>query len=329
MKDFDYVLAKTAAEASAAAAKDDGTFKAGGTELLDRMKEGILAPRVVVNLLTAPALAEISIEGGVVRLGATATLAAIASHFDLRSVAPAVCEAALDAATPLVRNRGTLGGNLCQRPRCWYFRNETYDCLKKSGSECFGIEGENKYLAVFDNKICAAVHPSNLATILWALDAKIRTVLGAETSERGFDDFFVSPDVDVKREHALKQGELIESVSFDAAKARGAAYYEVNEKDSFDWALASCGARLSLDKEGKIAEARVVVSAVAPTPRRLPSAEEALVGNEPKESVLRAAADAAAVGATPLRDNAYKVSLLKVAVRRALDRAAKRARRDR
>jgi xanthine dehydrogenase YagS FAD-binding subunit len=326
VKNFDYVLPRTTAEASAAAAKAGAMLKAGGTELLDRVKEGVADPQALVNLLSVSGLAGVSQADGRVVLGALTTLAELAENGALATTAPGVGEAARETATPLVRNRGTLGGNLAQRPRCWYFRNETYDCLKKTGAECFGIPGENKYLAILGNTKCAAVHPSNLATILWALDAKLKIVeAGKPATELAFDGFFTTPEQDVKRENVLLPGQVIESVSFEAAPAKGSAYYEVNEKDSFDWALASCGVRLALDGD-RIAEARVVVSAVAPTPLRLAAVEAALKGRPATEATFAAAAETAAAGATPLRDNGYKVQLLKVCVKRALTQAAARAR---
>jgi xanthine dehydrogenase YagS FAD-binding subunit len=325
VKNFDYVLPRTAAEASAAGAKAGAVLKAGGTELLDRLKEGFESPESVVNLLTVGGLSGVKEEGGRITIGATTTLDALDRDATLKAKAPGVGEAARETATPLVRNRGTLGGNLCQRPRCWYFRNETYDCLKKTGDECFGIPGENKYLAVLGNQKCAAVHPSNLATILWALDAKLRVSEGGKASETSLDGFFVTPEQDVKRENVLKPGQVIESVSFDVEPAKGSAYYEVNEKESFDWALASCAARVAMDGD-KIKEARVVVSAVAPVPLRLLAVESWLAGKTLNDETLRGAGDKAAEGATPLRDNAYKVHLLKVVVRRALKLAADRAR---
>lgn len=328
MKNFDYVLPRSAAEASAAAAKPGAVLKAGGTELLDRLKEGILSPAALVNLLSVDGLAGVREEGGRLVVGATTTLDALDHDPLLKAKAPALAEAARETATPLVRNRGTVGGNLCQRPRCWYFRNEAYDCLKRTGSECFGHAGENKYLAILGNGKCAAVHPSNLATILWALDATLKIADGAKTTDLGFDAFFVAPEKDATRENVLAPGQVIASVSFDAAKSYGAAYYEINEKESFDWALASCGARLAFDGD-RVAEARVVVSAVAPTPLRLEAVEKKLVGSALDDAALAAAGEAAVAGATPLRDNAYKVRLLKVAVRRALKLAAGRAKERR
>jgi len=325
VKDFDYVLARDAAEASAAARRPNAVLKAGGTELLDRMKERVTVPATVVNLLTAKGLAEVSVGADAVRLGAAATLTDLVENADLARVAPAVVEAARETATPLVRNRGTVGGNLAQRPRCWYFRNETYECLKKGGAECFGIPGENRYLAVFGNGKCAAVHPSNLATALWALDAKIHVRDGAQESTLAFDAFFVAPEQDVLRENVLTPGQVITAVSFDAAPARASAYYEVNEKDSYDWALASCAVRLRLEGD-RVAEARVVASAVAPTPIRLTAAEAALKDKTVGDATFAAAAEEAVKGATPLRDNAYKVVLLKTCVRRALAAAAARGR---
>jgi xanthine dehydrogenase YagS FAD-binding subunit len=329
MKNVDYVLARTAAEAAAASAKPGAMLKGGGTDLIERMKEGVARPDSLVNLLSVKEIYGIAETEGVIRIGAAATLADVARDELLKKAAQGLADAAHEAATPQVRNRGTVGGNLCQRPRCWYFRNDTYKCSKKGGEICYSIEGENKYHAIFENTTCNIVHPSNLAPSLWSLDAdiEIAEATGAESRRKSIPigEFWVRPEEDISRENILKPGQVITAVSFKRpAAGTGTSYVETREKDSFDWALTAAACRVTLD-QGKVKECRVVVSAVAPTPMRLKAVEEMIAGKSIDDALAKAAGEKALEGATPLRDNGYKVRLLAVTVARALRVAADRA----
>jgi xanthine dehydrogenase YagS FAD-binding subunit len=326
VKNFDYVMPRTAAEAAEAAQKTGAVLKGAGIDLLERVKEGVTTPEVVVNLLGIKDMAGIGQEGDRIRIGALATLADVEQSEVLRKAAPALADASLDAATPQVRNRATVGGNLAQRPRCWYYRNVTYDCSRKGGSQCYALEGENKYHAIFDNAACCIVHPSNLAPVLWALDATVHLAGGGQAaSDVEIAKFWVAPAEDITRETRLLPGQIITGVSFKAPGAgTGTAYYETNEKQSFDWALAAAACRLDV-AGGVVKDSRVVVSAVAPTPRRLEAVEKLLAGKAITPALAKEAGDAATAGATPLRDNAYKVRHLSVCVSRALLAAWKRA----
>ncbi len=329
MKNHDYVLPRSADEAAQWSAKAGAAVKGAGTDLVDRLKEGVADPSMIINLLSVKELAGIREEGDTIWIGATTTLADIASSELLRRVAPGLCEAAEQAATPQIRNRGTLGGNLCQRPRCWYFRNDTYKCSKKGGDTCYSIEGENKYHAIFENVTCNIVHPSNMAPPLWSLDAVIHVADAAAGAVQKKDvkvaDFWVRPEEDISRENVLKPGQIITGVSFQKpAAGSGSAYLETREKESFDWALTACAARVTIDG-GKITDARVVISAVAPIPMRLATVEEMLKGKAFTEDLARAAGQKSVEGATPMRDNGYKTKLLAVNVARALKSAAARA----
>ena len=327
MKNFDYVQARTADEAATAALQPGAVLKGAGIDLLERVKEGVTKPSALVNLLGVKDLAGIKQEGDRIRIGALATLADVEANDGLRKSAACLVEAAGGAATPQVRNRATVGGNLCQRPRCWYFRNETYECARKSGTLCYALEGENKYHAIFGNSACCVVHPSNLAPAFWALDATLHVVSPTEpkASDIEIGKFWVTPEQDITRENVLKPGQVVTAVSFRVPGAgMGTAFYETREKDSFDWALASAACRLTV-RNGVVTEARVVVSGVAPVPMRLEAVESAVVGKQMSAEAAKAAGQAAGKGATPLRDNAYKVQHLAVCVARALQAAAKRA----
>ncbi len=221
MNRFAWTSAKTIAEAAAAAsttvahamtvspeAMDNGAIaivKAGGIDVLDLLKEGLLKPSKVVSLSEVPGLDEVVEENdGRLRIGPMATLASLADHPILQRRYPALVGALRDSASPQIRNVATLGGNLLQRPRCWYFRSHAFRCLRKGGGHCFAIAGENQYHAIFNNMPCAIVHPSTAATVLVALDAAIEITNPADAARRlSLEDFFVSPERDLQRENDL------------------------------------------------------------------------------------------------------------------------------
>ncbi|MSR75265.1 MAG: xanthine dehydrogenase family protein subunit M [Planctomycetes bacterium] len=328
MKNFDWITPATSAEAVQSAAQAGRAFMGGGTDLLPLMKSGLREPTGVVSVARIPGMDRIELTVGGFSIGAGVTLATLCTHADVQRSLPAVADAARLAATPLVRNRATVGGNLCQRPRCWYFRHADYNCSKKGGEVCYAIEGENKFHAIFDNTTCNIVHPSNLAPAFWVHDGVIH-VLGAK-GERSIklEDFWVRPEEDIRTEIALEAGELITAVSCRPLGSKsGSAFEEVNEKQSYDWGLVACAVRLSLDGD-KAADARIVIGAVAPVPLRREAAEAVLNGKVPNEATAWAAADAAIAGATPLRDNAYKVTMLRACVKNAILAAAARARKS-
>ncbi len=295
-------------------------LKAGGTDLLGRLKEGTARPDMVIHLGAIRDLgADIVLAAdGSLAIGALATLASVAAHRGLRGPFRAVAEAADQAATPQIRNVGTVGGNLGQRPRCWYFRDATFHCLKKGGEMCYAVDGENRYHAIFGNATCNIVHPSNLAPALLALDATVHIATAKETRSVPLSGFFVRPEEDVTRECILRDGDILTRVTVPApAAGTRSSYFEAREKLTFDWALAACAAAVTLEG-GKVAAARIVLTAVSPVPVRLRRVEEALVGKPLAEETIAAAAAFAAEGATPLRDNVYKVELVKAVTRRAL-----------
>ena len=234
----------------------------------------------------------------------------------------ALAETVGKTATPNLRNVATLGGNLCQRVRCWYYRSEDYPCLKKGGSICYAQQGENEYHAIFDNRICCAPHPSNAAPALLAYDAKVE-IAGKRTRTMPISKFFTSPSEGVTKENVLKPNEVLTKVILSRASAgKHSAYVEVREKQSFDWAL--CGATAKVDLDGsKITGARVVLSAVSTTPERRKDLERMLVDQELSEELLGKVAERAVKGARPLEQNGYKVSLVKATVKRAIRQAVK------
>ena len=297
---------------------------AGGVDLLDLLKEDLLAPGLVLSLRDIPALGGISEEAsGGCRVGPMSTLAEIADHPLLRARYPALADAARVSASPQIRRMATLGGNLLQRPRCWYFRAAAFRCSRKGGSHCFAMFGENQYHAVFDNIPCAIVHPSTSATALVALGATIEltSAMGAVRTVL-LEDFFVLPMKDVRRENELQPHEIVTAIHLPpVSTGMRMAHLKQGEKDSFDWPLADVAVVLNIDQNGACARASIVLGAAAPAPHRAKAAEAILAGQRVDDGKINAAATAALKGATPLAKNAYKLPLFEALVRRALRQA--------
>ena len=312
-RDFAIEHPRSLAEAAALLAKlgPDAHVLAGGTDVVPLLRDGLLAPSALVSLRRVGGLDGISAAGGV-RLGARVTLQQLASDPQLARVAQVLARACDSAATPQVRNMATIGGNLLQRPRCWYFRG-AFDCLKKGGDRCFAVEGESAYHAVVTKGPCHIVHPSDPASALVALDARIHLVGVKGPRTLPLADFFAGPEVDVRRENVLGPAELIEAVSFVplAAADRG-AFFKVGRRADFTFATVNVAVVL------RNREARIVLGGVAPIPWRATAAEAVLAGKSLTPALARAAAQAALADAKPLKHNAYKVPLAQALIERAL-----------
>ena len=292
--------------------------KAGGVDLVDRLKERLDAPSRIVNLRRVPGLDRIRERDGFVELGPMATLARLADDPIVQRRLPALADAALRAATPNVRNAATLGGNLLQRPRCWYFRQEAFPCRRKGGDTCFAQEGRNVYHAVFENDLCAIVHPSDTATALVAYGARAEIASRRGRREVPLEELYVLPREDVTREHRLAPDELVVAIHVPApAPGARSAYVKQGERDSADWPLAAAAVLLEM-AGATCRRASIVLGAAAPIPWRARAAEGALAGKALNGETAAAAARSALEGATPLAENGYKVPLLEVVVRRAI-----------
>jgi xanthine dehydrogenase YagS FAD-binding subunit len=296
--------------------------KAGGVDLQDRLKERLEAPSRLVNLRRIPGLDGVRDAGGVLELGPLVTLARLAEEPLVKDRFPALADAARRAATPNVRNQATLGGNLLQRPRCWYFRQADFHCRRKGGDTCFALEGRNQHHAVFANDLCAIVHPSDAAVALVAHGAEVELRSRGGSRKVALEGLFVLPDEDITREHRVAADELLVAIRVPAPPpgARG-AYVKLVERDSADWPLASAAAVLELDG-GVCRRATLVLGAAAPVPWRAREAEAVLAGKRVDAAVARDAARAALAKARPLAENRHKVTLLEVALRRAVLAAA-------
>jgi xanthine dehydrogenase YagS FAD-binding subunit len=294
---------------------------AGGQDLLTVMQEGLARPSRLVNLKAIPGLAHLEDRGiKGLRIGALVTLTELAENAIVRERFPGLHAAAGAVGSPQIRNLGTVGGNLCQRPRCWYFRLEHVVCLKKGGDTCYAQNGENKYNAIFGGGPSYIVHPSDLAPMLVALGATV--VIFGSKGERTLplERFFTLPnDADILRENVLKPDEIVTRVDVPASPvARRSTYLKFRERESFDFAMASVAAAVELASDGRIKEARLVLGGVAPIPWRVTKAEDLLRGKRADAETLAQAAEVALAGAEPLEQNGYKVPLTKTLVRRAL-----------
>lgn len=325
MKTFELIRPESLAAARTAAGPTK-PMRGAGIDLIDHLKEGLIEPEALVELrrvggTDGAALGSATAVEGQLELGALLTLSALAEHGALRGPFAALAEAAGQAATPSIRNLATLGGNLLQRPRCWYYRDAELVCLKKGGDVCLAIAGDHRYHAILGAAPSFAVHASSLATALVALDAKVR-IHGEATRELGIEDLFVLPSEDPTREHRLAADEILTQVLLPAPPAdQRSAYHAAREKQSHDWPLAE--AAVSLRLEGtKITAARVALGHVAPVPWRSTQAEAALVGKVANTKTFAAAADAALSSAKPLAGNAYKVPVAKGVLMHALHAAA-------
>ena len=331
MNTFEWMNVTTVAEAvnalkPAAAPRDPDDAPrpiAGGQDILTTMKEYITRPTRVVNLKGIRGLDKIESDGkGGLRIGALVTLADLEDNALVRRTFPGLAEAAHAIGTPQIRNLGTVGGNLCQRPRCWYFRLEEVVCLKKGGSECYAATGENKYHAIFGGGPSYIVHPSDLAPMLVALGASV-SVAGSDGKRTiPLDKFFTLPsEGNLRRENVLKNEEIITDVQIPASRfAAHSTYLKFKERDSLDFAMSAVAAAVAMGANNRVNEARIVLGGVAPIPWRVPKAEAALVGKNMTPDTLSTVATVALEGAEPLAKNAYKVPLTATLVRRALAR---------
>ena len=320
MNTFEFATAKDLAHAGALLTADAAAAQviAGGTDLLGEIKERVVSPARLVSLQAIDALRGITIDEDGATIGAMTTIAEIAAHPGIRTRYPALAQACDSVATPQIRNVGTLGGNLCQRPRCWYYRSPLFDCRKKGGDSCFAHHGANKFHAIFDGAICPAVHPSDTAVALASLDATVALSSSDGARMLPIADFFVSPAVDVTAENVLRDGEILAEIIIPQAYANTRSIYlKAKERQAMDFALASVALSLNI-VDGTVASARVALGGVAPVPYRAHAAENAIAGNRIRDIDATEIGRLAVEGATPLPDNRYKVRLAAGLVSRAV-----------
>jgi xanthine dehydrogenase YagS FAD-binding subunit len=320
MNSFDYVHASNSKEAAASLGKnwEDAKVIAGGVDLLGEMKDYLISPKKVVDLKTIPGLNKITIDQDGLHIGATTLLVEIEENSSIQKTWSAIAQAAGSVGTPQIRNMGTIGGNLCQRPRCWYYRDEHTVCLKKGGNMCYALDGENKYHAIFGDGLCHIVHPSDLAPALIALDAKIKIVSPTGSKELALKDFYSMPDKDPLVESVLKPNEIITEIIVPTpVPGTRSVYLKQKELGSHDFALVSAAVVLQMES-GRCKKANVVLGGVAPIPWHSVEAEKVLEGKSVTESAAIQAAQAALANAKPMKQNGYKIPLAKTIIKRAV-----------
>jgi xanthine dehydrogenase YagS FAD-binding subunit len=289
----------------------------GGSDLLGMVKEFIIKPDVLVNLKTIKGLDQVAAKAGSVHIGGLITLDTLGRHPLIRSQYSVLAEAAETVATPQIRNVGTLAGNVCQRPWCWYFRNG-FPCLKNGGDTCFSIAGDNRFHAIFGGGPSYIVHPSDTAPALVALDAKFRIVGPSGERVVPAADFFVLPQKDATKENVLTEDEVLAGVQLAPPQVgRRSTYHKVLDREAWTHAIVSAAVVLDIDNE-ICRKARVVLGGVAPIPWRLTNVENLLTGQRITPELAAKAGEAAIVGAQKLSKNGYKLPMTKALVRRTV-----------
>ena len=325
MKAFAYVNPANEKDAVAALKVDSGSTAlplAGGQDLLARMKDYVTTPDRLVNIKGLDATIAATPNGGL-RIGSAVKIVDLGEHAQTLRLYPALVEAAGEVGTPQIRHQGTVGGNINQRPRCWYFRNEEFVCFKKGGSRCFATTGENQYHAIFGNEGPShIVHPSSLAVPLVAYGATFRVLGPNGEREVPAAEYFTLPNMrNVRKENVLADDEILTHIVLPAPGSVKTGHYEVRYKQSHDWPLAMTTVVLTMNGN-TIQSARVVLGAVAPVPWRSKPAEAALAGKPLNAETAAAAAEAAVSEAKPMSGNVYKVQIARTAVKRAILNAA-------
>jgi xanthine dehydrogenase YagS FAD-binding subunit len=318
----------TTVEAALSQLKDGAVVKAGGVDLLDRMKNGTDTPARLVNIRNIKELRGIHATSEGLTIGALTTLAEVSDHAGIRSEYTVLADACGSAATPHIRNMATIGGNLLQELQCWYFRSADFQCLRKGKEICFAFSGLNQYHAIMDYGGCPSVAPSSAAVAVLALGGSVELVSSKGKRTVAIKDFYVRPDANPHKFNVMEDGELLTAVKIPKpAPGTKSAYQKYGEKESHDWAIADAGIVLEMDGD-TCKRAAVAMGAASPVVRRSPEAEAALTGKSINQETARAAGKASMTNAMPLSMNAYKVQMFPVAVYRTILLAAGQMERD-
>jgi len=324
MRPFEYVSPTNKAQAVSLFGTSWGNTEilAGGTDLLALMKDDVVAPKRLVNIKDIKDLQGVSSTAQGLRIGALTTLGDLADDANVTKNYPAFAEALVEAASPQIRNMATLGGNLCQRPRCWYYRSGLGLLPKDESGQDLVAVGENRYHAILGNDGPAKfVSPSTIVPVLIAYGAKIRLEGPKGKRELPLEKFYIIPKTETEREHDLRPNEIVTEIVIPPADGLKTAHYEVRQKEAFDWPLAVAGVAFKMNGSN-VQSARVVMGSVAPVPWPSPEAEQALTGQALNDNAAQKAAEAAVKNAKLLSQNAYKIQLARVAVKRAILKAA-------
>jgi xanthine dehydrogenase YagS FAD-binding subunit len=315
MKPFQYVTASSIASARHLLG-DNGQYLAGGNDLLAHMKEYLLEPNVLVNIKALPGLDKIEPGQKSWSIGANVTVAELEDHAGLRQTFPGLQQAAAEVGSRQIRNVASVGGNLAQRSRCWYYRHRDVLCLKKGGDTCFARHGENKYHSLFTGNTCISPVVSNLAIALAALDATVMVQRGDKPLRLTMAEFYAKAWENPTAHNSLEPGDLILKIELPVQQRRS-AYLQMSEKTEFDWALVSCAAAAKV-QGGKFSQARVVLGAVSNVPYQVQAANDFLEGKALDDAVAAKVAELILEKAHAQSENGYKVPIARALIKRAL-----------
>ena len=319
MNEFKLAQPKTLEQTTAFLSQNQGkaVVMAGGTDLLDEIKNGTLQPEVAIDLAAIPELDTIRQDQEFLRIGALTRIVDLAENPAINEHFPGLVQAALSLATPQLRNVGTVGGNLCQRPRCWYYRDPDVNCRKKGGSRCFAMRGRNRYHAIFGGGMCYIVFPSDLAPVLISLDARAVIATGRGEKTIPLAEFYSLPRQNVRKENILRNDEVLKEIKLPLpGSGLKSTYLKLKERGPWDFAVVSVAVSGEVSN-GAFQGLRVVCGGVAPIPWRLTKAERFAEGKLASEGLLRQAVQEELKDAKPQSENGYKADLLEVAVYRA------------
>ena len=315
MKAFQYAIAYST-ESARQLVNGNGAYLAGGNDLLGLMKEYLATPDVVVNLKSLPGLNKIEHGPHGWRIGALVTIAQLETDAHLSKAFQGLHEAASEIASSQIRNVATVGGNLAQHSRCWYFRHRDVPCLKKHGETCYARIGDNRYHSLFSGTDCISPVVSSLASIFAALNAAVVVLRDGRELRWTIAEFYAEAWKDSLAHNSLQPGDLILRIEIPSARKRS-SYVQSSEKHAFDWALVNCAVAADI-VGGRLISPRVVLGSVSPMPHEASAANEFLEGKELNDDVAAKAADLLLVNAKPLESNAYKVPIAHALIRRSL-----------
>jgi len=310
LTNFSYTRPKSLKEAVKQLSSQGAALHAGGTDLLGCLRDRVYEIKRLVSISGLKELKGIAgAPGAGLRIGALTTITEVAENPTVNEHYTALAQAAREVASPQLRNQGTIGGNLCQKPRCWYYRGEFY-CLRKGGKMCFAVAGENQYHCIMGGGPCFIVHPSDIAPALVALDASVRVTGPKGSRTVPVEGFYVLPSEDVRRETVLGPWEIVTEIVLPTASGTRSSYRKVRTRASWDFALAGIALALRFN-DGVVKNAHVVLSGAAPIPWRSREIEATITGKNLDPDTIAKAAEAGMKNAQPLRENGYKIPLFR------------------
>jgi xanthine dehydrogenase YagS FAD-binding subunit len=315
MKAFQYATALSAASARELVA-EDGAYLAGGNDLLNRMKEYLVEPKTLVNIKSIPGLNRIETGPTTWKIGATVTISELEDHSELKKIFTGLQQAAFEVGSRQIRNVATVGGNLAQHSRCWYYRHRDTLCLKKGGDLCYARHGENKYHSLFSGNTCISPVVSNLSIALAALDATVIVDRAGKETRLTIPELYARAWENPTAHNSLASGDLILRVEIPV-QGRRSAYMQLSEKAAFDWALVSCSAAAKVDGK-KLSQVKIALGAISPVPHLVQRANEFLDGKTLDDATADRAADLLLAQAQAMEHNGYKLPVARALIRRTL-----------